>query len=76
VAEDRHIGFLGLTLSIEDLSAVVNLYVLVEFVFLHPTYRTEGLSRHFHNWVVETVRQWMKRERSCWSGRHAILYTA
>ena len=70
------VGFLGLTLTTEDLQSVVNAYVAVEFVYLHPSVRKRGLGSHFIESIIAKVRAWLDDQAEAFSERNVVLYSA
>ena len=73
---NSYVGFLGLTLAIEDLQSETNAFVAVEFVYLHPQVRGLGLSSHFIKYAMEEVAKWLQVKAFFLTGRVVTLYSA
>jgi hypothetical protein len=72
---ELYLGFLGLTMSIEDLIADVYAYVSVEFVYLHATVRRNRLSRLFIKNISKELNSWLDDEETTLSVRRTVLYS-
>lgn len=73
---EEHVGFLGLSLSIENLDSLINVYVSVEFVYLNSDHRGKGLTKYFVRWVTDQVLELLDSNMHGWTGRKVILYSA
>src|SRR5690606_17070367 len=72
------IGFLGLTLSEEDMYTEVNFFVVVEFVYIHPTQRGRGSSNNFIEWIAAQSGKWIDNLLSSpkWSNNNYKLLSS
>lgn len=73
---NSYVGFLGLTLTTEDLQSVVNAYVAVEFVYLHMAFRQRCVSRHFVDFIIARVRVWLDEQAEVLLERNVVLNSA
>jgi GNAT superfamily N-acetyltransferase len=74
--KDSYAGFLGLTLTIEDLQSVIYAFVSIEFVYLHKQFRGLGLSSYFIECAIGKVNHWLHLNSNVWNGRVVTLYSA
>jgi GNAT superfamily N-acetyltransferase len=73
---NTYVGFLGLTLSVDDLDSIVYAYVVVEFVYLHLSIRNHGLSYHFIECIIRRVEDWLNDKAGALHSRNADLRSA